>query len=166
LRLHRVPRGTTVISPGSPVPLNKELDMNTNKTKATKVITEEEATKELRTIHENALALAEQAKRLEASLRLARGTREIKKPRIIDPARPFFVGVDASAEDLEDAVKKCISDRPRTLREIVELTGETNRNRVSGVLVKFQVARVPVQNLGTKYRALWWIAKKSPRASV
>lgn len=134
--------------------------MSVNKTKATKIITEDQARKELATIRENAEALAEQAKRLEASLKLVKATREIK-PRIIDPMRPFFVGADADTDHLYDAVKRCIGERPRTLRELVELTGETNRNRVGGAIVKFQVDGLPVQNLGTKYRALWWLPRSS-----
>lgn len=151
------------ITPGFPVPSNKDQDMNANKTKATKVITEEQAREALATIHENALALAEQAKRLEASLRIARGTREIKQ-RVIDPLRPFFVGPDAETDHLYDAVKKCISDRPRTLRELVELTGEPNRNRIGGAIIKFQVAGEKVQNLGTRYRALWWLPMRSRKS--
>lgn len=110
----------------------------------------------------DAESIDEQAKRLEAMLKNVKATREIK-PRIIDPLRPFFVGADADTDHLYDAVKRCIGERPRTLRELVELTGETNRNRVGGALVKFQVDGLPVQNLGTKYRALWWLPRSSKK---
>lgn len=123
-------------------------------------------------IRVHAQALIEQAERLEASLVTdgralrTRGTRELapvveaKPKRQIDPARPFFVGDDATTPELIAVVQSCI-ERPRTLREIVELTGCTNRNRVSGAIVKLQVAHPgSVKNIGDARRALWWMPTK------
>lgn len=124
---------------------------------------------ELAVLKKNALThaetIAEQADRLTKALMLAKGTREtVKRP--IDPARPFFVGGEADTNDLFDAVERCITDRPRTLRELVELTGCENRNRISGVLVKLQVRKPrSVVNLGDKKRALWWMPKQKPAFS-
>ncbi len=129
-------------------------------TNSTKSRTKSDTLNELAQIRENAEALAQQAARLEKSLRSVKGTREIKA-RIIDPERPYFVGPDADTDHLYDAVKRAISTPDvrgaKTLRELVELTGETNRNRIGGALIKFQVEGLPVKNVGTRYRALWWL---------
>lgn len=104
-----------------------------------------------------AAELAAQAKRLETMLAKVKGTRELPARRPIDPTKPFFVGEECSTPDLIDAVQRCIADRPHTLREIVDLVGCTNRNRVSGALVKIQVANPKsVKNLGSRKTALWW----------
>lgn len=137
----------------------------TARIKATDPLTDLELIRaNLEKLRADAESIDEQAKKLEASLKLARGTQEIKRPRIIDPLRPFFVGPDADTDHLYDAVKRCIVERPRTLRELVELTGEPNRNRVGGAIVKFQVDGLPVQNLGSKYRALWWLPLRSRKS--
>lgn len=113
---------------------------------------------ELATIRANAEALAEQAKRLEKSLRMAKGTKELKRV-VYDPAKPFFVGPDAPTDALYDAVLRAITAPDvrgaKTLRELVELTGESNRNRIGGALIKFQQDGLPVKNVGSRYRALW-----------
>jgi hypothetical protein len=106
----------------------------------------------------DAETIAEHAAKLEKNLRMARGTREIKQ-RVIDPAHPFLVGPDAPTEVLYDAVLRAITAPDvrgaKTLREIVELTGEPNRNRIGGAIIKFQQDGLPVKNVGSRYRALW-----------
>ncbi len=116
----------------------------------------------LANIREHAETLAKYAKELEDQLaksaRTVKATREIAVKQIPgDPGRPFFVGNDCTTPELSRAVERCISDRPHTLREIVELTGCTNRNRISGVIVKLSVAGKNVKNIGQARRALWWI---------
>jgi hypothetical protein len=108
----------------------------------------------------DAESLDHQAEKLEKALRLARGTQEIKQ-RVVDPERPYFVGPDAPTEWLYDAVKRAISGpdmrSAKTLKELVELTGEPNRNRIGGAIIKFQVEGLKVKNFGSRYRALWWL---------
>lgn len=114
-------------------------------------------------LRNDAESLDEQAARLEKSLRVAKGTREIAQ-RVNDPARPFFVGENAPTEWLYDAVKRAISGpdvrSAKTLRELVDLTGEPNRNRIGGAIIKFQVDGLKVKNVGSKYRALWHLSAK------
>jgi hypothetical protein len=141
---------------------------NPNKTTRTKL--PEDPLSDLELIRANlaklksdAESIDAQAKRLEESLKRVKGTREITQHKV-DPARPFFVGPNAPTEWLYDAVKRAITGpdvrSAKTLRELVELTGETNRNRIGGAIIKFQVDGVPVKNVGSRYRALWHLPVK------
>jgi hypothetical protein len=129
--------------------------MNPNKTTRTEL----DPVSEIRKLRERAESIAEQATKLEKLLGSVKGTRQIK--RVIDPARPYFVGPDAPVEVLYNAVRRAISGpnarSSKTLQELVELTGEPNRNRIGGAIVKFQVDGEKVENLGTRYRAYWWL---------
>ncbi len=141
--------------------------MNTNK--RTKVATIPELTAEIHAMrlaaHHFAETIEEQAKRLERELKLARGTGEhapVKKalataPAMKPGANPYFIGDDTSTAKLSETIERCISDRPRTRAELVELTG-ANPNRINGVINRLQVGGAPVKNLGTKAKALWYIA--------
>jgi hypothetical protein len=110
-------------------------------------------------MHGQAESLDEAADRLAREMKMAKGTREVRK---VDPKRPFFVGDDAPIDVLFEAVEQCITgpdprQSARTLREIVEVTGCSNRNRISGILVKLQVRGRKLKNLGDRKRAIWWI---------
>lgn len=110
----------------------------------------------------------DRATRLEDALeRIARGT--IPPPSDEAPARAvttlrraskraaWHVGDGATPDQLRAAVEACIRERPRTLREILDETGVSNRNRISGVLVRLQERGIKVENLGTPRRALWFV---------
>lgn len=128
---------------------------------------------EIRDLRAGAEELAKRAAKLEEQLRpSARGTGDVTEKAkaavaqtiAIDPARPYFIGDATDTPTLIHTIERCISDRPRTLPELIELTG-ARRNRISGALVKLQVKRPgSVKNAGTNARALWWIPER-PRAA-
>lgn len=68
----------------------------------------------------------------------------------------WWIGDDASTDEVIAKVRELISDRECTLREISKLTGVPPQI-VSRAIVRLQVNGVPVQNLGTKRRARWSI---------
>ncbi len=74
----------------------------------------------------------------------------------------WWIGDETSTDELIWKVQEVISNRPRTLQEIHEVTG-ASRARCSGALVRLQVNGLPVQNLGTRYRALWWLPTTKKR---
>lgn len=94
--------------------------------------------------------LEEQGKRLVASGRTARGTRDLP------PTGEYWVGDNTDTMMLVGAVVRAIKADKRTLQELVVLTG-ARRNRISGVLYRLQFdGNVTVKNVGTSSRALWW----------
>lgn len=117
-------------------------------------------------------ALKEQATKLEEKLEArARGTGDVTEKAIqaaalaalVDPDhRPFFIGDETSTEILMATIIRAIEARPRTLLELVEITG-ARRNRISGALVKIQVQQPGrVKNQGNNYRALWYMPRATP----
>lgn len=97
----------------------------------------------------------------ELQARLARGTKRDIKPMHVNDvpavhAQSFHIGDDTDAATLNETVKRCIAERPRTRQEIIELTG-ARPNRVNGALIALQVAGYPIKNLGNKYRAVWYL---------
>ena len=134
-------------------------------TKRTKMNTSiPEIVAELHDIREKSESLAEQTKRLEESLRLARGTGDHTAKAIAARGAKgsFNIGDNTDTPTLIATVERAITGYARTLRELVELTG-ARRNRISGALVKIQVAHpTSVQNVGNDARALWYIAPKRP----
>jgi hypothetical protein len=83
-----------------------------------------------------------------------------KRPRWV-----WCIGDDADTDTLRATVAMLIRERPLELQEIVAATGLTNRNRISGVLVRLQVAELNVQNLGTRAHARWFIPPADTRAA-
>lgn len=73
-----------------------------------------------------------------------------------DPRYVWCIGDDASVDELRKTVEMLIRIRPLTLQELVAATGLTNRNRISGVLVRIQMD-MTVLNLGTRARAIYFI---------
>lgn len=104
---------------------------------------------------------------LELKTRMARGTREMKPmQRKKTPAngvpvaavhtQSFHIGDETDSATLNETVKRCIAERPRTRQEIIELTG-ARANRINGALIALQVQGLPVKNLGNRYRAVWYL---------
>lgn len=88
---------------------------------------------------------------------LSRELRELKQ-RSPDRGR-WWLGDETSTDELIYRVLQVISGpkhRARTLAQLEELIG-ASRSRISGAIVRLQVQGHQVQNLGSKYRALWWI---------
>ncbi len=127
-------------------------------------------TAELHAIREQAETLAERAKKLEATLASmpaprAKGSREVttQAAAAVKTSAPAIkVGDETTTEILVEAVRQAITGRARTLQELIEVTG-ARRNRISGVLVRLQVANPGiVKNLGTNARAIWYIEPARP----
>jgi biotin operon repressor len=98
-------------------------------------------------------------KKLETQLNaLAQKIAELKQKQLIRKPEQgkWWIGDETSTDELIAKVHEVISNRPRTLQELHEVIG-ASRARVSGAIVRLQVNGYPVQNLGTKYRALWWL---------
>lgn len=74
------------------------------------------------------------------------------------------VGPDAEHRVLAGVVEAAIRERPLWLQELVAVTGETNRNRISGILAKMTVREVePAVNLGTATKGRWFLPYPSAR---
>ncbi len=130
--------------------------------------TNTDITTELKTIRENAESLAEQTKKLEAQLRLARGTRDnVTKAIAMNGTQgPLFIGDETDTSTLINTIERAITGRARTLRELIEITG-ARRNRISGALVKLQVAKPNVvRNLGDESRAIYFIPEQKRAVRV
>lgn len=105
---------------------------------------------------------------LEAKLKKvrARGTGDLsERAKEASALAAYYVGDEADGPTCTAAIERCIRDRPRTLMEIVELTG-IRRNRVSGFINRLQVSGKNVVNTGDKYRAVWWLASRKPVVNV
>jgi hypothetical protein len=87
-----------------------------------------------------------------------------QRARATQTATSYFVGDEGPTPELIAVVERAIAERPRTLNELVEITG-ARRNRLSGVMVRLQHAGKPVENLGTDQRALWFIRRRPGRAT-
>ena len=106
---------------------------------------------------EERIALEGKLKRVRA-----RGTGDhVEAARAATALAAYFVGDEADGPTCVAAIERVIKDRPRTLMEIVELTG-IRRNRVSGFINRLQVSGKNVVNTGDKYRAVWWLSPKRP----
>lgn len=101
-------------------------------------------------------------RKLESDLNtLAKKVVELKQ-KALDVKTRWWIGDQTSTETLINKVQEVISNRPRTLQELHEMTG-ASRSRISGAIVRLQVNGLQVQNLGTKYRALWWLPSGKPQ---
>jgi biotin operon repressor len=74
-------------------------------------------------------------------------------------AGKWWIGDETTTDELIAKVHACVEDRPRTLAELEELIG-AKRSRISGAIVRLQVNGFPIKNLGSKYRAVWWMDKQ------
>lgn len=94
---------------------------------------------------------------LRQKVGLARGTRDIAAvAQVPVKARgPHHVGDDGPTPELIGAIAALLSERPMTHAEIVEGTG-ARPGRISGCLVEMRRARMPIVNVGTRTRALYW----------
>lgn len=105
---------------------------------------------------EQAQEAARAVQRAEAlaarTVRLARGT--------VVPTDPNRVGDEATTETLYAACERLLKRKPHTLHELVDALGLTNRNRVSGILVRLQRDERGVVNLGDGRKAVWSIPRK------
>lgn len=106
-------------------------------------------------------ALVRLNERLDA--RIAKGTRDVTRDAreavvMVDPGPPakIKVGDNGTTDELARVVEYLIVERPRTFRELLEMTG-ARQGRVSGVLEKLKLAR-PVVNAAPRGEPfLWWI---------
>lgn len=76
-----------------------------------------------------------------------------------DPVYVWYIGDDGETAELKTLVCEILRVKAMTLRELELITG-AGRNRISGVLVKLQVAGVPVENLGNRQRAVWHVKRR------
>lgn len=97
---------------------------------------------------EQARQLRLQAEELERKVKLARGTRDLK--------RPNHVGDETSTAELVDAITRLLRVKPMTFQELLEATGARD-NRIKGVLMRMQRVGMRLVNLGTEQKALWFL---------
>jgi hypothetical protein len=107
--------------------------------------------------------LAEQTAKLEADLKLARGTREIvTKPSTEYSSREPD---DVSTSALYERVLKMITGRPMTYRAILDET-QAQENRIRGIMVRLQRDGHGVVNLGNGRRAIYFVPTAAQRAKL
>lgn len=99
-----------------------------------------------RDLVEEARQLRIAAEELEKKVQLARGTREIKR---LDRE-------EMSTPDLLQLVKVLIAEKPRTFRELLDLTGARD-NRIKGVIMRIQQEGATLVNIGEPTKALWFL---------
>lgn len=103
----------------------------------------------------------EAARAAAAAVKVPSAAERAARERARASTTAYHVGDEGPTPELKDVVERAIAERPRTTAELVEITG-ARRNRISGVIVKLQVAGVPVRNLGNGQHALWWIPRRRP----
>lgn len=98
------------------------------------------------TIKEQQEALDEQARELEAQLRLARGTRDVNPED------------ERSTKELYSVVVHLLKQRPMRHHEIVEAVGNNvNENRIKGVITQIRRDDIGYVNLGNERIGLHFI---------
>lgn len=112
-----------------------------------------------------ASTLGEPAARVQRTVRTLRDDDKIRnagEPE--DPRWWWAQHDDGPTAELKLAVEKLIRHRPMLTQEIMMITG-ARRNRINGVLVKLQVAGLPVKDLSKDpRRSLWRIEPNGHRA--
>ena len=81
-----------------------------------------------------------------------------------DVSGAYFLGPNADTLKIYSTVVAAISERPRTRAELVDMTG-VEPNRINSALVKAQREGLPVKNLGTQVKAVWFIPAPKRRYS-
>jgi len=76
-----------------------------------------------------------------------------------EPRWHWRIGDETPTDELGLEIERILRERPSTLQELITFSG-ARRNRISGVLVRLQVAGVPIVNLGDGRRAVWAIARR------
>ena len=103
--------------------------------------------------------LLDTAKRLEGP-RLARGTGDVTAEAraasgaIASPGA-YRVGDEGPTPELMQAVHRMLAEHPLTFQQILDMTG-ARANRVKGVIMRLQREGVPVVNIGTEAKAIWF----------
>lgn len=117
-----------------------------------------------------ALERAEHAERVAARVdrRLARGTEPHPTIPAAEPTRPGRIpplGDDGPTKELNDMVEALIRERPLSRADLVSLTGARD-NRVAAAIVYLQRKGVPIANVGTPRKALWFVLPLRRAADV
>ncbi len=77
-----------------------------------------------------------------------------QEPKRSDLQVPARADGEPDTQDLLDRVYDLCKERPRTFRELVEITGARD-NRVAGVTTRLAVRGLV--NVGSNVKALWWV---------
>ncbi len=100
---------------------------------------------------------------LEKEVKLARGTARIKRPTnnvVVKPsAGPYYVGDDGPTDELVDAIRRMLTDRPCRFQDILEATGARD-NRIKGSITRLKTEGAGVVDIspaGSGRAARWFI---------
>jgi hypothetical protein len=118
--------------------------------------------------------LNEPAARLQHVVKVLRAARKMRNVGDkLDPVWCWAVGDSGDTPELRKAIERLIRFKGMSLTDLVEATGCTNRNRISGALVKLELklegetpdGKSPMVNLGTSQRFIYFIpaAKRARR---
>lgn len=141
-------------------------------TKRTATITTETFTR-LSELSEQSARLAQHIQELqqrialEQNVRLARGTRrDVKAPT---PGKGVPVVAppvnDVASSPLYLQMKEMLAKRPYTLQELIETT-KAEANKVKVVIMRMQRDEIGLENMGNRFRALWYIPSEAFRSKM
>lgn len=82
-----------------------------------------------------------------------------------NPMWTWRIGDNTDTRILLEAIRRLISERPMTTKELAEATG-ARISRVGGVLVAIQRSDDQIFNLGNKHTARWFLASGAQRANL
>jgi len=104
---------------------------------------------------------------LEQNVRLARGTkRDVKAPT---PGKGVPVVTppvnDVASSPLYLQMKEMLAKRPYTLQELIETT-KAEANKVKVVIMRMQRDEIGLENMGNRFRALWYIPSEAFRSKM
>ncbi len=114
------------------------------------------------TTEELARSVGEPAAKVQERLKALR--KNLADVGTADQARWVWrVGDETPAKELRDLVQRLIEDQPLTTAQLTKITG-ARMSRVNGVLVEIQrTPDVAIYNLGSDYRARWWVMPKGAK---